>query len=277
MYSLIIGRWNGTIDKQRVFEHTDDTTKAYLAPGGTVDINRLMALPTLVMPEIGDSESEQVARVGHLEHLSSTGLRYSYQFAQSPHVRPIPSVLIEKSATSLDITDWEFHRSHWAVKNVDLYRVLGDLISQTPRPTVFRLPVDKPQEDLVTVMMPFGAGFSPVYEALKGAATSVGLRCERADEIWQNHAIIDDIVSLIYRAQIVISDLTGRNPNVFYETGIAHALGREVIPIAQNASDVPFDLQHLRYVHYLQNTEGLAALASKLETRMRSLLTNSAG
>jgi hypothetical protein len=68
---------------------------------------------------------------------------------------------------------------------------------------------------------------------------------------------------------------TGRNPNVFYEIGIAHTLGREVILITQNAEDIPFDLRHLRYVRYLNNAEGRQALFDALEKRLTSLIGSS--
>jgi len=58
---------------------------------------------------------------------------------------------------------------------------------------------------------------------------------------------------------------------VFYEIGIAHALGREVILITQSESDIPFDLRHLRYVRYLNNGEGLAALKGQLQPRLSEL------
>jgi len=105
-------------------------------------------------------------------------------------------------------------------------------------------------------MMPFDALFTPVYETLRQTAENVGLRCRRADDIWKNPAIIQDIVSLIDRSRVVICDCTNRNPNVFYEIGIAHTLGREVILTTQNANDIPFDLSHLRYIPYLNNAEG---------------------
>jgi hypothetical protein len=57
--------------------------------------------------------------------------------------------------------------------------------------------------------------------------------------MWENPAIIQDIVSLIDRSRVVICDCTGRNPSVFYEIGIAHTLGREVILITQNPEDSP--------------------------------------
>lgn len=71
---------------------------------------------------------------------------------------------------------------------------------------------------------------------------------------------------------MVVCDCTGRNPNVFYEVGIAHTLGREVILITQSHDDIPFDLRHLRYIAYLNNGEGLASLSKSLEARMETIL-----
>src|ERR1043166_4270305 len=99
----------------------------------------------------------------------------------------------------------------------------------------------------MSVMMPLNAEFDNVYAALRRIAEAVGLRCRRADDIWENPAVIQDVVSLIDRSRAVICDCTGRNPNVFYEIGIAHTLGRKVILITQNPADIPFDLRHLRY------------------------------
>ena len=93
----------------------------------------------------------------------------------------------------------------------------------------------------------------------------------RADDIWEHHAIIQDIVNIIARAKVVICDCSGKNPNVFYEAGIAHAIGKEVILITQSEHDVPFDLRHLRYIHYLPNSEGLGELSSSLQAKLRSI------
>ena len=121
-------------------------------------------------------------------------------------------------------------------------------------------------------MMPFDAAFSVVYESIRQAADSVGLECQRADDIWENASIIQDVVSLIDRSRIVVCDCTNRNPNVFYEAGIAHTLGRDVILMTQSEHDIPFDLRHLRYVRYLNNAEGRVALTKALQGRMRTLL-----
>jgi hypothetical protein len=75
----------------------------------------------------------------------------------------------------------------------------------------------------------------------------------------------------IDRSCVVICNCTGRNPNVFYEIGIAHTLGREVILITQIEGDIPFDLRHLRYVRYLNNGEGLNTLSARLQPRLSDL------
>ena len=69
-------------------------------------------------------------------------------------------------------------------------------------------------------------------------------------ELLGPNMIIKDIWASIYRAKIIIADCTGKNPNVFYEIGVAHAIGKSVILITQNESDIPFDLRHLRYLIY---------------------------
>lgn len=120
-------------------------------------------------------------------------------------------------------------------------------------------------------MMPFSAGFAAVYAALRTAAEAVGKKCNRADDIWNHDAIIQDVVSLICKSSVVICDLTGKNANVFYEAGIAHSLGKDVILITQSTEDVPFDLHHLRYIQYLNNGEGLRRLTEKVTDRLTAL------
>jgi hypothetical protein len=140
------------------------------------------------------------------------------------------------------------------------------------RPTVFQIAEHENIEPtLVSAMMPFHPDFGRVYETLQRAATAARLRCRRADDIWENPAVMQDVVSLIDRSRVVIADCTSRNPNVFYEIGIAHTLGREVILITQNDADIPFDLRHLRYVRYLNNGEGLADLERRLLPRLQAI------
>jgi hypothetical protein len=138
-------------------------------------------------------------------------------------------------------------------------------------PNVFNVPSAGQEPDLVVAMMPFNAEFIPVYEALGRACGDAGLRCLRADDIWEDSIIIQDIFNLIFRAHIVIVDFTGKNPNVMYETGIAHTLGRHVVPIAQSIEDVPFDLKHHRVLKYHDNEQGRKRLQEQLQQRLQQL------
>lgn len=138
-------------------------------------------------------------------------------------------------------------------------------------PEVFQIP-QKPQNDrLVSVMMPFTAELRPTYQSIRNVCGSLEIECKRVDDIWENTTIIQDIFELIFISRVVIADFTGKNPNVFYEAGIAHTLGKQVIPITQSIDDVPFDLRHHRTLTYLRNQQGLEAMEQELEKRLRKL------
>jgi hypothetical protein len=64
---------------------------------------------------------------------------------------------------------------------------------------------------------------------------------------------MDDIWSEISKASIVVAELTGKNPNVYYELGLAHAIRKPAILISSNIEDVPFDLRPLRVFIYDKN------------------------
>lgn len=136
-------------------------------------------------------------------------------------------------------------------------------------PHVFQAPEGYVEPDLVAVMMPFDAGFAGTHAAIKAASDANRLRCVRADDIWEESVLMQDIFNLIFRAQVVVVDFSGKNPNVMYETGIAHTLGKHVVPISRSIEDVPFDLRHHRVPPYLPNKEGLRDLTKKLTDKLK--------
>lgn len=261
-----------TMPVGRMFEHTDSHIADQFRQGGALLLDRLTALPCLFMPE---GTGNEVAYVGQINRVRVTGRQVSFEFSFDSEVPQLQNSMLFASRAMLDIrNEFEFARNHWAVKDVDLYRyLLRNVRPRRQRPTVFHIPEHESIEPtLASAMMPFDAAFNAVYESIRQAATNAGLRCRRADDIWENPAIIQDVVALIDRSRIVVCDCTGRNPNVFYEAGIAHSLGREVILITQNERDIPFDLRHLRYVRYLNNGEGRDALTAQLQSRMQTIL-----
>jgi hypothetical protein len=85
MYNLIVGFVDGVASADRLLEHTDDAVRQHVAPSGAVDVSRLVSLPTLVMPELQDPRSPQVARVGDVADLALVGRDYrSHQTCRMP-------------------------------------------------------------------------------------------------------------------------------------------------------------------------------------------------
>jgi hypothetical protein len=123
------------------------------------------------------------------------------------------------------------------------------------------------------VVMPFSPIYQSEYEnIIKPALTELNITCVRGDEIYSKQRIMDDIWSSIRNCRFVLAELTGRNPNVLYEIGLAHAIGKPVIIITRNGDDVPFDLKDLRYLYYDVNEpfwgenlkKGISSLVQKL-------------
>jgi hypothetical protein len=277
MFNLIMRSFDwdtgrGFMPVGRLFEYTDDHIADQFRQGGNFLLERLTALPCLFMQE---GTQDEIAYAGQINRARVVGSEVSFEYTLDAGVPPLQNSMIYANRMALDMPhDFEFSRNHWAVKDVDLYRfLLGNVRPRRQRPTVFQIPEHENIEPaLASAMMPFDAGFNAVFDSIRQAADSVGLRCRRADDIWENAAIIQDVVALIDRSRVVVCDCSGRNPNVFYEAGIAHALGREVILITQSEHDIPFDLRHLRYVRYLDNVEGRAALTGALQARMQTIL-----
>ena len=255
----------------RLFEYTGDDLKQTYQD----DLTALSKLPTLVLGELRKGEAAP-AVVSHLDGIEKRGANLHFRFEQlfdglgSEDIFDCGYFDITTYATGLD----ERNRTHWAVKRGNLFEGLLKLLndqSKSERPRLFSVEQwPLPALGHIAVMMPFAKEFDPVYGAIQSACTSQRFQARRVDEIYGPTRIMDDVFSTIAQSRLVISDLTGRNPNVLYETGIAHALNREVIMIVQNDQDVPFDLGHIRHVRYMSNKEGLEKLREDLLTSIRA-------
>ena len=124
--------------------------------------------------------------------------------------------------------------------------------------------------------MPFDAKYEAIYnQVIKPTGEEKSLEVKRADDIFSVNPIISDIWENINKARVLIADVSGRNPNVFYELGIAHTVGKEVVIITQNKDDIPFDLKHRRYFVYSNDTSGLQKLRTNLTNAMSELFPKS--
>ena len=108
------------------------------------------------------------------------------------------------------------------------------------------------QRDMVMCLMPFHKRYDKVYIALQNACKQCGYSAIRSDNQFVSGDILKYTIELILKAQIIIAVIDGRNPNVFYEIGIAHSLGKLVILVSNIADfqSVPFDLRNNRMVLY---------------------------
>jgi hypothetical protein len=122
------------------------------------------------------------------------------------------------------------------------------------------------------VLMPFSAPFDRLFaEVIVPATEAIGLRCLKADNFFSPTPIIEDIWTQIVRSALIIADVTGKNPNVFYELGIDHTLGKPVTIITQNKSDIPFDISYLRCFEYSDDVNGRGKLMSDIMDSLTTL------
>lgn len=101
------------------------------------------------------------------------------------------------------------------------------------------------------VIMPFSPVYQTLYErVIRPAIEEAGLPCVRADEVYTKSQVTHDVWKQIRACRLVVAELTGKNPNVLYELGLAHAIGKPSIIITRDEADVPFDLRALRFLYY---------------------------
>lgn len=109
-------------------------------------------------------------------------------------------------------------------------------------------------------------------EIYKPTCNANNIDCWRVDELTRPGSITKDIVEGIIDADIIIADLTSKNPNVFYELGVAHSTGNKTIMTAQNEKDVPFDIVNYRIIFYEQTIKGSEKFKELLDLAIKDLL-----
>jgi len=109
---------------------------------------------------------------------------------------------------------------------------------------------DLKEEDYVFVLTPFHEKYDDVYETVKNVCKQADIRCIRGDEQNFKGDIFSHVLSNIIKAKVIVANLSGRNPNVLYELGIAHALDKTTIMVSHLLDDLPVDIKSKRIVTY---------------------------
>lgn len=119
--------------------------------------------------------------------------------------------------------------------------------------------------------MPFAPEFEDIYVMfIASTLEEAGYKVLRADDIKSQQNILKDIISAIRNCDLLVADLTGANPNVYYELGLAHAFRKPVILITQELGDLPFDLRSYRVVTYDTNFARMHKAKQELLTLARN-------
>ena len=267
----IFRHWTGEarFDSSRLFECTNDDLQTRYQN----NLPGLAELPTLVVAEtLPGNEPLTPAFLSSIERVRESGSNISFRFN---HLHKISSEEVFR-CEYFDIKKFENSRTHWAIKEGNLIEGFFKLLQNSQKDdypkffNVARWPL--PVLGHIAVMMPFSSDFDPVYAAVKEACNALHLDAQRVDEIYKPTKIMDDVFSTIVQSRLVICDLTARNANVLYETGLAHARNNDVIMITQHIDDIPFDLRQFRVIKYLPNKEGLLQLAEDLKKMISTTL-----
>ena len=114
------------------------------------------------------------------------------------------------------------------------------------------LAVDK---KLVFLLTPFHDDHYNDYTTIKNACAEIGFNTIRGDEELIKGDILSHIIRCIIKSRIVVANINGRNPNVFYELGIAHALNKPTILVSNIDNEIPFDLKTQHVIIYKDEHE----------------------
>ena len=196
---------------------------------------------------------------------------------------------LDQNWTTGDFDTWIDHRIHLQAFGVtfcrsDIEAGAVDLMERPPIEGVHGIVEDRRERQMrekifAFVLMPFDKEFDDTYFlGVKSTVEKAGMEAERVDEqIFHHEGILERVYNQINAADLIIADMTGRNPNVFYEVGYAHAKAKLCILLTKDANDIPFDLKHQRHIVYTSIQDLTIKLSNDLvvvkeESRTRSRL-----
>ena len=137
-----------------------------------------------------------------------------------------------------------------------------------------RIPGVEEQPRTIFVVMPYRNELQPIWEIIKEAGVGENFQVLRADEMVAPGRITTQIMDAIARAGLIVADITGQNPNVLFEIGMAQSLGKELILLSQERERIPFDIADLRVIFYDNSVAGAKKLRFELVSAMQHFNKN---
>jgi len=128
---------------------------------------------------------------------------------------------------------------------------------------------DKPQAFVVTQ---YGEPYETLYnDVIKPVSVDMDFFPYRAKDVYHPGLILKDIIHGLVESEVIIAEITPANPNVFYELGYAHALGKPTILLAARGSDLPFDVHGYRCIFYDNTIGGKKEVKANLKEHLANI------
>ncbi len=195
--------------------------------------------------------------------LGSVGQQNSIQYNTTYHLRVEclgnQLTLYDNDVRQLVVFDESYQTGQWGIKTFRTRAQFSNVDIRASIPKCF-------------VVMPFAAEFNFVYKVIKETVEAIGLDCIRADEVMISRPVVEDLKTLIAQADLVIVDFTAKNPNVYYEAGLADAWKKKWIVISQSSDDLTFDVRHIRTILYSNKMGADVVLRENLSKAIRETM-----
>lgn len=272
MFNLIVGALGDvtSVPEDRILERgytKDYIRRQFMTANGFIDRRKLETLPVLLVEEFRDDVKVPV-RVGYF------AAPFSDDVKQSLFIPPFTAEILQDNLSAFSMDEWENTHTHWAVKEGDLFQILGNIFESLPdcKNRINQFPIEQIVSNRVAVMMSFNKQYDDTYETIKQACSQEGYEAKRVDEFYDPTSIPEQIIELINSSAYVIADISELNANVLFEAGYAAGVQKPTILVTSTFNTpVPFDIRHIRYFSYLNNEQGRKKLFTSVVQALQSL------
>jgi hypothetical protein len=197
------------------------------------------------------------------QYLGVAGSQETIKYGTTYHLRldcfGNQITLYENDVRQLMVFDESYQTGQWGLRSYRTQAQFANVEIALSQPRCF-------------VVMPFASELNFVYQVIKDTVEAHGLVCVRADEVMVSRPVVDDLKTLIAQADLVIVDFTGKNPNVYYEAGLADAWKKKWIVLSQSSDDLTFDVRHIRTILYSNKMGADVQLRAHLSRAIRETM-----
>ena len=226
-------------------------------------LKSLEKAPALLMYESGtEGPNSEIVRYGFLSGIKVGYSELTFRFKEEGR---FSRKVVKEFGDQLGVSQGEFNRTHWSIKDAG---IPADMLSKLQKKSMkMNSPIT------CFIIMPFRPELEPVRDVVKEIVErqSDG-HAFRADDTFHPGNVIEQVKEAIAKSDFCVADVTDANPNVLWEAGYAHALGKTIIQIGQDTKNLPFDIRALRTLQYSLTELGEAVKTQK-ETAFHGALT----